>query len=209
MDGAKLMKCQRCKVTYYCSKACQTADWKSHKKMCKQMANESPSAMKVANTAMWTFIESNYFDIVKEIYKKTQQYNVSKTDLFVEIDFCKDAPALRNEFKVWLVSDFFEESSAPVDALNWYRAHADKKTLARSLRREYERLTSESFLAVCITSTGRVVIETLHFMMEEASYPLLSDEAVECIGREDYVRMKAHLGPFVTNQCFEKRRGLR
>ncbi len=25
-DAAKLMKCQRCKVTYYCSKECQVAD---------------------------------------------------------------------------------------------------------------------------------------------------------------------------------------
>jgi hypothetical protein len=28
MDNAKLMKCQRCKINYYCSKECQVADWK-------------------------------------------------------------------------------------------------------------------------------------------------------------------------------------
>jgi hypothetical protein len=35
LDGAKLMKCQRCKVTYYCNNVCQAVDWKRHKKTCK------------------------------------------------------------------------------------------------------------------------------------------------------------------------------
>jgi hypothetical protein len=29
----------------------------------------------------WAFVESNYFDIAKEVYRKTQQYNVSKKEL--------------------------------------------------------------------------------------------------------------------------------
>jgi hypothetical protein len=32
IDNALLMKCQRCKAAYYCSKDCQVADWKNHKK---------------------------------------------------------------------------------------------------------------------------------------------------------------------------------
>ena len=28
-------RCSRCQKTIYCSRACQTGDWKSHKKVCK------------------------------------------------------------------------------------------------------------------------------------------------------------------------------
>jgi hypothetical protein len=208
LDGAKLMKCQRCKVTYYCNKVCQAADWKSHKKQCKAMANVSPSVQKTLNTAMWAFVETNYFDIAKEVYKKTQEYNVPKKELFLEIDFCLDAPALRNEFKVRLTSDFFEES-VQEDAPDWFRTYHDKKLLTRSLRRECERSTSDDLLAVCILGSGRVTIETLRLAVEDASYPLFSDEAVESIGSEDYVRMVACLGPAVTSHFVNKRSGLR
>jgi hypothetical protein len=113
MDGAMLMKCQRCKSVYYCSKECQVADWKSYKKMCKAMSNgnESRFTLKTARTTISAFIDANYVDILKEFIKKTQEYNVPKKELVVEIDFCSDAPALRNEFKVWLTSGFLEGSS--------------------------------------------------------------------------------------------------
>jgi hypothetical protein len=105
MDGALLMKCQRCKVIYYCSKKCQVAHWKSHKKACDVVGSGSVSrsAVKTSQITMWAFIKSNYFDIAKEIYKKTQEYNVPKRELVVEIDFYGDAPALRNEIKVWFL----------------------------------------------------------------------------------------------------------
>ena len=33
--GIKLSKCSVCKIVSYCSKECQKADWKNHKKACK------------------------------------------------------------------------------------------------------------------------------------------------------------------------------
>jgi hypothetical protein len=44
------MKCQRCKVTYYCSKQCQIADWKIHKKRCNELGSyvEERSALPIA-----------------------------------------------------------------------------------------------------------------------------------------------------------------
>jgi hypothetical protein len=63
-------------------------------------------------TTISAFIEANYVDIEKEAYKKAQEYNATTNkELVVEIDFFGDAPALRNEFKVWLTSGFLEGSS--------------------------------------------------------------------------------------------------
>jgi hypothetical protein len=161
MGNSKLMKCQRCKITYYCSKECQAADWKSHKIMCKEMAsgNESRSTFKLESNIRSAFIESNYLEIAKEVYKKTQEYNVPKTELLVEIDFFRDAPALRNEFKVWLMSGFLEGSSV-ADAPGWFRTQSEKETLALLLKEGYEKLRSDDLLAVCRAGDGNV--STVH-----------------------------------------------
>jgi hypothetical protein len=79
------------------------------------------------------FLTSNNFDIAKEVHKKTKEFNVPKKDLLVKIDFFGDAPALRNEFKVWLTSGFLEGAFV-ADAPDWFRTHSEKKTLARFLR---------------------------------------------------------------------------
>jgi hypothetical protein len=194
MNGAKLMKCQRCKAIYYCSKECQVADWKGHKRMCKEISSNtvSRSARKTSISTMRAFVSSNYIDIAKEVYKKTQEFNVPKKKLVVEINFYGDAPALQNKFKVWLTSGVLEGSSV-ADAPDWFHAGADKKALPRLLREEYERVTSDQLLAVCLTGNGMVAVQILQIANPEGCQ-LLSDEAVESIGKEDYVRMVACLG---------------
>jgi hypothetical protein len=205
LDGAKIMSCQRCKVAYYCNRECQVADWKIHKKMCKAISNSpgSHSAHKTFNTTMWAFIMSNYFDIAREVYKKTQEFNVPKKKLMVEINFFEDAPALRNEFKVWLASGFFEGSSV-TDAPDWIR------TNAKDIRGDYELVTSDDLLVVCRGGNGQVKVNALHFVTVKTGCELLSDETVESIGREDYARMVACLGQDTTDKYFrEKMSGLR
>jgi hypothetical protein len=54
---------------------------------------------------------------------------------------------------------------------------------------------------------GAVAVQSLHFQANESD-ELLSDEAVESIGREDYVRVVACLGQPVTNNDFEDGIGL-
>jgi hypothetical protein len=208
MDGALLMKCNRCKLAYYCSKECQVTDWKSHKKTCEAVGSREKacrSALKTSQTTACGFIDSNYFDIAKEVYKKTQAFNVTKKELLVEIDFFGDAPALRKEFKVWLTSGFLEGSSV-ADAPSWFRLHAEKKDLAQFLREEYEKATSINLLVVCRAGNGMVTVSPLNYLGDETGYALFSDEVVESIGSEDYDRMVAYLGRQMTMGYFREKR---
>jgi hypothetical protein len=132
----------------------------------------------------------------------------------VEIEFYGDAPALRNDIKVWLMSSFLEGSSV-ADAPDWFRISAENKTLARDLRKEFEHVTRGELFAVCRAGNGMVTVLRLHFIEANTGHPLLSDEAVkfqllsheavESIGREDYVRVIACLGRPITNRYFEER----
>jgi hypothetical protein len=37
-DGVR--KCSKCKTVGYCGRDCQKQDWKNHKKVCAQLANQ-------------------------------------------------------------------------------------------------------------------------------------------------------------------------
>jgi hypothetical protein len=128
---------------------------------------------------------------------------------WVEIDFYEDGPALRNEFKVWLTSGFLEGTSA-ADAPDWFRTDADNKDIKKYVKEQSKRVTSDDLLVVCRASNGIVSVQHLRFPGGDAGSQLLSDEAVESIGREDYVRMVACLGQHTTDHYFsEKRSGLK
>jgi hypothetical protein len=128
----------------------------------------------------------------------------------VEIDFYGDAPTLRNEFKVWLTSGFVEGSSI-AEAPERFRTQTVKRTLVRYLRDEYERVTSDHLLFVCRASNRVTVVQASQFLVNrehDRGYELLSDDAVESIGREDYLRVVACLGQSIANKCFWRRRSL-
>jgi hypothetical protein len=207
MDGALLMKCKRCKAAYYCSKECQVTNWKKHKNVCDVVGSGSVSrsALKTSHTTTSAFVSSNYFGIAKEVYKKTQEYNVPKKELVVEIDFFGDAPALRNEFKIWFTSGLLEGSSV-VDAPGWLRTHVEMKTLEQVVREAYDKVTSNNLLVLCRASNGLVSVSRLDHLGAETGYHRFSDEVVESIGSEDYGRMIAYLGQRTTDKYFREKK---
>jgi hypothetical protein len=207
--GASLMKCSTCKATYYCGRECQVADWKSHKIMCK-LATEggfSSSTMKAVESAVISFVKKNYYSIVDECYKKTQEYNVLKKELVIEINFYGDAPALRDEFKIGLTSRYLEGSRP--DEPDWFYKGTSvyKNNIGRWLvgaKDHYDRMTSDRLLAMCRYGDGSSGIYKLSLMNPETGKELLSDEAVNCIGREDHDAMVAILGQLQTDAYYRE-----
>ncbi|KAI3331448.1 putative MYND domain protein [Xylariaceae sp. AK1471] len=48
----KLKKCAKCSTTLYCSRDCQKADWKTHKKICSKQAQDNSGNAPSAGTAL-------------------------------------------------------------------------------------------------------------------------------------------------------------
>jgi hypothetical protein len=142
----------------------------------------------------------------KSIRKRRNSTSLNKRELLLEIDFGGDAPALRNEFKACLTSSLLDGSSI-VDAPDWFRADADKKKFAQLLRVSYDNATaSDQMHAACRAVNCRAVNFVQFACIPEANVggEYLSDEAIESIGREDYVRMVACLGQKKADKYFEE-----
>jgi hypothetical protein len=209
MDGAILMKCAKCKATYYCSRECQVADWKGHKILCKLATTKgiSGSEAKAHESAAVTFVQKNYFAIVEECYKKTQEYNVPKKELVIELSFYKDAPALRDEFKVGLTSRYLEGSRP--DEPDWFWKGTDVyedniKGWLVGATDVYSRMTSDRLLAFCRFGDGSSGTYRVSLMNTITGKDFLSDEAVDCIGREDDDGMLAILGQRQTDEYYKQ-----
>ena len=46
VERSKMLYCTRCRDAYYCSRDCQEADWRGHKKSCKKRQRKMPSLNK-------------------------------------------------------------------------------------------------------------------------------------------------------------------
>jgi hypothetical protein len=170
VGGTKLLQCKQCRRAYYCNKECQVDDWKSHKKECKASracGTKNMSARKVHQLTMRGFLESNCVYIAREVDKKIQEYNVPQKELLLEMDFFDDAPALRNEFKVGLMSRFLDGSPL-VDEPAWL-SHADKEEITQLLKNSHEIATNEELQTLCRSGDGIISVCRLNFPPPEAA----------------------------------------
>jgi len=62
-----IMKCSRCKTSFYCSKECQTNDYKKHKFTCFEISNDVDLIRKNF-TKVWTTIKKN--NNMSEMHKR-------------------------------------------------------------------------------------------------------------------------------------------
>ena len=162
-----LLKCSRCKSTFYCSKECQVADWKSHKPICRPETSSHMKTNIFTENTVLNFVTANYVGIMKEIVKVSSETGKSKSDLLIELDFATPAgtgglaPALKNppEFKIAVSKRYFE-GERPNEP-DWFYKNEDvrayqnnSKAVAAALKDTYKRLTNDHFLGLVRSPTG-------------------------------------------------------
>jgi hypothetical protein len=137
-------RCARCVDADYCSKECQKADWKCHKKYCTLIddkglqkaqfkANEAQlKANENNNRIFMSWVITHCRMITDQMENATKKESVNMQDLMIEVDFCledgmplalKDPP----EFKIGVTRNYLEGKS-PLP--NWFNSCKKKAVLA-------------------------------------------------------------------------------
>jgi len=148
---ASLMKCARCKITFYCSKECQRADWKLHKGTCMP-AGTKPQMKHVENmeTVVKIFARKFYILVMIKMVEACKGTDLKKKDVLVELDYTanKDGfvPALQEPpiFTVVPTQDYINSSRT-----NWFGRRIDPqshKQYVAAIRNTHHKMTSRNLL---------------------------------------------------------------
>jgi len=184
--------CSRCQQAYYCSKTCQIADWKIHKKHCRQVSKTEKKKTDVRHHLLINFAKANSAEIMREIVEVCDKHHLTKAEILLEVDFMPDesglAPALQVPAKFIVAkSQGYLEGSRP----DWFYKHVDSsrdyykksaiKNVIAMLNDNYQRLTSDSLL-VLMRYPGGVSVSTVRLTTTDykgkGALMLFSDKAV-------------------------------
>lgn len=196
-----LKRCSRCQSAFYCSTACQRADWKTHKKTCLPATDEHQKQLDASEQAVLNFAQRNYVDIMYKLVKACDEAGLMKNDMLLAIDFVPDqngkAPALQDppEFTIAAVKGF-TEGSRPYEP-DWFYKHQDSqiyehniKGAIAAIKDQHRRLTSNRLLCLVHNSGGGTFCYTIQLMSTDDGTQLMSDQAVEAfrsaIREEDF-----------------------
>eukprot|EP00978_Attheya_sp_CCMP212_P016325 scaffold42639_cov37-Attheya_sp.AAC.8 len=132
-----LKQCSRCGNAFYCSKECQVADWKSHKKYCKPVTKEHAKMQGASQQSLLNFANKHYVDIMVKMAEACDETGVKKGDMLVALDFMPDAngvvPVLESppEFSIAPVRGYIE-GSRPSEP-DWFHKNRDKKEYEQTI----------------------------------------------------------------------------
>ncbi|KAI9926370.1 hypothetical protein ASPWEDRAFT_176660 [Aspergillus wentii DTO 134E9] len=74
--GGSLKQCAKCKKEVYCSRECQTADWKQHKKICASLAGGAVSSVSSSNLDAFAYY-NNHAHKVPEAQELAKSLNLT------------------------------------------------------------------------------------------------------------------------------------
>ncbi|KAF9580542.1 hypothetical protein BGW38_002756 [Lunasporangiospora selenospora] len=116
--GNALKRCAKCKTVLYCSRTCQTADWKVHKKSCGLSAGVVDPIVTIMPQGTFNTLsgkpliakglEGTIDKPFTQLYNKTWLHDRSEKDVFQLLVDC---------FRLKLEDDYKFEGDVPVDSL--------------------------------------------------------------------------------------------
>lgn len=194
----KLLACSKCKNTYYCSRECQVADWKEHRKSC----NVGTKVSKTSQQTLGSYTQTFYYEIMTALFQKMQERGVPKTKLILDLDFRNkigsdesSSPALKGDFKVAVTEDYLHGRDAP----DWFREECDEssqKNLLAAIEDHYKRELRSHILVICRhAAAGGAGIFRLQLHSQLTMKPLFADELVTAFGNRDWSTMEQYLDP--------------
>jgi len=194
-----LLACGRCNSTYYCSPQCQKADWKDHKPLC------DPFRSQTSQNVIMTFVKEHYIDIMTEIKKATEELELKKEDLLLELDFFKGpdqeiSPAMDGIFTIKVTAEILEDDrSAEPD---WFFKGSElyEKNIEGfmgGLGDHYNRMTENQILVIHRRSDQLTGVYRADLVNQKTGAHITSDAALELFPQdteEKREKLRAMLG---------------
>jgi hypothetical protein len=193
--NVKLLVCSRCKATYYCTKECQVADWKKHRKTCGQ--GHKPS--KTSEQTLFSYVIKFYYEILKALSAVMQERSVPKSQLLIDLDFRaridhaddSSSPALRGEIKAAVIKDYLRGRDQP----SWFGNcdEASQSNILANVRDQSQRELHSHLLVLSRHAAGGAGIFRLHALCPSTQKSLFADELVTAFGERDWATMEQYL----------------
>jgi len=118
VESEKFKVCSRCKISYYCSKDCQVADWALHKTQCSSqqeilLQDGGKRAFKNLSDSAFSFVQNRYNDIAREMRKIKNLEGTNVQDMIVFLEHSADSIPIYNRFLIITMANMRLGSNLP------------------------------------------------------------------------------------------------
>jgi len=171
--GDDFKRCGRCKTAFYCSRECQTKDWKVHKKSCTPMDKSMSKAKKTGNALVLSFLQKHARDVVSAMRTKMEETGLERKDLVLELNFQVEdgnigalPPSLQDPpfFKIGITKRYYEGDRLEEPsflACDKGTAHYEKNIdgFLANIRGMHDKMTNGHFLICVMYQTNPSVLK--------------------------------------------------